>query len=357
MVMPPRLPKHRSGSRWLIVPFVLTIIVVLIDASMHARSPQPQRTLDSEAWVDQVLPDITASSAQGLEIAGISSRKLTLPAGGVAAELSSLASQSLATYRSVRDLAPPSGLASAAGLLQACLWARQAGAGEMASAVKQLLGGAHPYSVVPEMTAAAAEFQVSDNAYQLFSRDLPRLGVDMPPSQWAAQPGIFQPEALSGFTARLLADVVKAPAHELDIDAISTNPAVLDTQGNVQVLSPAETVSVTVVVADGGRSSEAGVTVSARISPAKGSPAQDVSATVNLSQGQADAVTLSGLRTMPSTPTTLTVSAVGPDGVPSEVSRQLQIEVPGPNFHGVATTGAPGTATTTEVPATTEPTG
>jgi hypothetical protein len=81
MAMPPRSSRTRGGSqRWLIIPFVLTILVLLIDASMHARSSQPESTINSQAWVDKVLPDIAASSSQGLEIANISSEKLTLDA-------------------------------------------------------------------------------------------------------------------------------------------------------------------------------------------------------------------------------------------------------------------------------------
>ncbi|MGH9105263.1 MAG: hypothetical protein ACRDZX_05385, partial [Acidimicrobiales bacterium] len=70
MAMPPRSLRRRGGSpRWLAVPLVLTILVLLVDASMHARSPKPQATLNGQAWVDKVLPDIAASTAQGREVA------------------------------------------------------------------------------------------------------------------------------------------------------------------------------------------------------------------------------------------------------------------------------------------------
>ncbi len=43
----PGRPKAAMGSqRWLVVPFVLTLAVLLVDASMHARSTKPEATLE-----------------------------------------------------------------------------------------------------------------------------------------------------------------------------------------------------------------------------------------------------------------------------------------------------------------------
>ena len=76
--MPPRPLRRRGGSqRWLIIPFVLTMLVLLVDASMHARSSGPETTMNSQAWVDTVLPYIAESTVQGREIAQISSDRLT----------------------------------------------------------------------------------------------------------------------------------------------------------------------------------------------------------------------------------------------------------------------------------------
>ena len=75
--MPPRPLRRRGGSqRWLLIPFVLTMLVLLVDASMHARSSGPETTMDNQAWVDTVLPYIAESTVQGREIAQISSDRL-----------------------------------------------------------------------------------------------------------------------------------------------------------------------------------------------------------------------------------------------------------------------------------------
>ena len=126
----------------------------------------------------------------------------------------------------------------------------------MASAVQHLLGGDGPTSAVTQMTSAVADFKVSDNAYQLFTTDLPKLGVKMPPSVWLTSTAGYQPQALAAFATKLLGGVVKSEPHKLHIDAITTNPPALRVQGNLQILAPASTVSVTAVVANLGQLAE-----------------------------------------------------------------------------------------------------
>jgi hypothetical protein len=350
MAMPPRSSKGRGGSqRWLVVPFVLTLVVLLVDASMHARSTRPEATLNSQAWVDKVLPEIAQSSAQGSELAQVSSGEVA--AGGsfaIASELSKIASASASTYKAVVADTAPSEVAPAAGLLQACLAAREEGAAQMASAVQNLLGGDGPSSTVSQMMSAVSDFKVSDSAYQLFTTDLPKLGVTMPASSWYTSAATYQPQQLTAFTTRLLAGVTKTQPHKLHVDAITTDPPALSVEGNLQVLSPASTVSVTAVVADLGQSAEQGVKVTATISPAQGAASQHVTVSVDLSPGQADAVQLPGLRLAPSMPTNLTIGALEPGGEPGSAYKTVTIEVPGPNFGGTTTsTTAPRATTTT----------
>jgi hypothetical protein len=361
MAMPPRSPRSRGGSpRWLVVPLVLTLVVLLVDAAMHARSKQPQTRLDSEAWVDRALPEIAQSSAQGREIAEISSTPLDSASPAVAAELSQIALAATSTYKAVLADAAPPGVAQAAGLLQACLAARKAGAVAMASAVRDLLGGGATSSAVSEMMSAVSDFRVGDSAYQLFAKDLPKLGVTMPVSVWASSSASYSAAGLGTFAARLVLGTVSAPQHKLSIAAISTNPPALRVEDDVQVLSPGGTVSVTAVVDDRGQSPETGVHVTATIAPAKGATSQQVSASVSLAPGQADAVQLAGLRIMQSAPTKLTIGAVEPAGEPGSAYKSIMIDVPGPGFTGVTTTmplttqpgattssGTSGTATST----------
>jgi len=352
MAMPSRSSRRRGeAQRWLIIPFAITILALLIDASMHARSPAPAATMDSQAWVDKVLPYIARSSAQGREITLVTSSGLTTGSDGATSQLADIAAGAAATYKAVVSADPPSEVAPAAGLLEACLAAREDGAAAFASAAQAVLRGTSVASAVAQMTSAVADFQVSDRAYRLFAADMPKLGVIMPPSQWVASTTAYQPSALALFTSRLLAGRTKVPTQQLAIDAVSTNPPALSLEGKVEVLSPASTMSVTVVLADLGKAAEKGVDVVATINPAKGAPEQQVAATVELSTGQASAVTLNGFKLVPSTPTVLSISASWPGGAGARASRTLQVEIPGANFVGTTTTVPP--ATTTTVPATT----
>ena len=211
MAMPPRSSKGRVGSqRWLVVPFVLTLAVLLIDASMHARSTKPEATLNSQAWVDKVLPEIARSSAQGSEIAQVSSGVVaTGGSAAIADALSKIAGGAVATYKAVAADAAPPEVASVAGLLEACLSAREQGAAQMATAVQHLLGGDGPSSAVSQMLSAVSDFKVGDNAYQLFTSGFPKLGVTMPASTWSGTGDNYQPQALNVFATRLLGGVTR----------------------------------------------------------------------------------------------------------------------------------------------------
>jgi hypothetical protein len=347
MAMPPsRSSKRRAGPpRWLLVPFALTILALLVDAAVHARSPKVAATLSSSAWVDKVLPDIIASTAQGREIAQVASEQLHAGADGASHELNSAAADAASTYRSVAAGDPPGQVQAAAGLLDACLVARKEGSAEMAIAVQRLLKGASTASVVAEMSSAVTEFEVSDSAYQLFVQQMGHMASLMPASQWVSA-GSYQTAKLLAFVHRLQTGLPKAPATGLAIDAVSTTPPPLSLQGSVEVLSPASSFSVTVVVADTGQSPLQGVNVTARATPAAGASSQQVSATVDLSPGQATAVTLPGLRTPASTPAIVVVEVTMPGATSPSASKQLQVELPGANF-ATATTGASSSTTST----------
>lgn len=342
---PPRSIKRRAAPPlWLVLAFAFTIVALLVDAAVHARSPKVEATLSSQAWVDKVLPYITASTAEGREIAQVESNPLPAGAESASGVLNSDAANAATTYKSVVAGDPPGQVQAAAGLLDACMAARKEGSAEMAIAVQRLLKGASAARVVAEMGTAVTEFEVSDSAYELFTQQIGHVSASMPASQWMSQ-GSYQTTALESFASRLLASRPGAPAQALAIYAVSTSPPPLSMQGGVEVLSPASSFSVTVVIGDTGRSSLQGVTVAATAAPAVGAPSQHVSATVDLSPGQATAVTLSGLKTPASTPATVAVDATMPGATAPSTSKQLRVELPGPNFPASSSTRSTGSGT------------
>jgi|GEM_PF-2360573 len=345
MAMPPPRSNRRrvTPPRWLIVPFIVTVVALLVDASVHSRSPKAGTALSNYGWVDKVLPYITASNEQGSQIAQLAASPL--PAGPKAAvsELQSVAAAAEKTYRSVVAADPPQEVTPAAGLLQACLAAREQGAAEMASAAAALLGGGPVSSAVASMSAAVADFQVSDNAYALFAK-MSRPVATMPPSRWVS-PGSYQQSLLTSFAHRLQSPASKAPAQVMALDAVSTTPPPLSLQGKVEVLSPASSFSVTVVVANEATSPLTGAALTVSVSPARASAVQQASAKFNLAPGQAKAVTLTGFVPPASTPVTVTVSAALPGSSQPSVTKQLEVELPGPNFPGSSSTTNAGTTT------------
>jgi hypothetical protein len=132
------------GRRWVLIGIVITLFVLLIDASLHSRSPSQQNELATGAWVDRALPLMTASTEQGQQLAGIWSNALQTPPSTLTAQLNQLASGAAATYKQAANLRPPVELAGAAGLLDASLLARSEGVDTVRSALAPILTGTAP---------------------------------------------------------------------------------------------------------------------------------------------------------------------------------------------------------------------
>jgi hypothetical protein len=350
MAMPPRSLNRRGASqKWLVVPFAITALVLIVDASVQAHNPKPEKALSALAWVDKVIPELAASTAEGRELGQLVTSRPQMSGQTADGQLAAIAREAAATYKSVVDSSPPGEATTAAGLLEAALSARASGTAEIATTAQALLHGAKQPDMLSRLETAVADFQVGDSAYRLFAAAVPALGVHVPPSQWAVPASAWAPESLANFESRLMAASGTASQRLLAIDAVTTNPPALSLESGIEVLSPASSLSVTVVVANTSRSAESGISVVASISPAKGAVSQQVSGSLDLAAGQAYALTLRGLEMLPSTATTLTVRAQGPGGAAAAASRTLRVEVPGPNFTGVSTSST----TTTTAPTTT----
>lgn len=348
MVMPPRLAKRRGGNhRWLAIPLVLTMLVLLVDASLHARSNNQQVALSADIWLDRALPQIAASTEQGVELSDIMTGKLPQGARAAVAQLAEVARAAGSTYKAVAKQDAPSSLATSSGLLLACLYARQQGAELMAGAARSLVdrGKKEVRGAEGEMATAIADFQLGDSSYALFASRVPGPSR-MPPSRWVPTGGALSPSTYEAFAVRLAGAPSRSAPHQLVIDAISTQPVALSTQGNYQVLPPSASLGVTVVVSNTGTSGEKGVTVSASLSAARGGGDERRSARVDIPAGTATTVELSGLAIKSSTPSIIEVSAIEPQGEPGSASRSLDVETAGNNFDATTTTAPASTSTT-----------
>jgi hypothetical protein len=380
------LPSRRRGAglRWITVGVVVTILILLIDASLKSKSPTPTHRLAVGAWVDQVLPAITSSTTQGEVIAGIWSGGLPRSGPTLAATIDGAAAKSVSDYTTISKLDPPSSLGGSAGLLEASLLARSQAASTVQKVLLATLGAAAgqtrpgaptdstaapPSAEAPLLAQAASDIAVGDQAYQLFLSTFPTsAGVKMPPSKWGSDLKPYQDQPAQIFLTSLQSAVTTSPLYQLSIFSASLNPSPITTRGSTLVLPDTSAISVDLVVADTGNQPASHVTVTATISPA-GSGSSTAKDFVNLAVGQAYAISSLGPLSAPKgTPVTLTVTAdvtpppqSGTSGTHAAVVKSatttLTFEMPTPPPPTTSTTVPAGSRSPTTAPATPRTTG
>ncbi|MGC8514116.1 MAG: hypothetical protein ACP5P1_13950 [Acidimicrobiales bacterium] len=378
------LPSRRRGAglRWITVGVVVTILILLIDASLKSKSPTPTHRLAVGAWVDKVLPAITSSTTQGQVIASIWSGGLSRSAPTLAATIDGAAAKAVSDYTTVSKLDPPSSLGGSAGLLEASLLARSQAASTVQKVLLATLGAAAgqtspgkptdstaapPSAEAPLLAQAASDIAVGDQAYQLFLSTFPAsAGVKMPPSAWGSNLKPYQTQPAQIFLTSLQSAVTTSPLYQLSIFSVSLSPSPITTSGSTLVLPDTSAISVDLVVADTGNQPASHVTVTATISPAS-SGSSTVKDFVNLAVGQAYAISGLGPLSAPKgTPVTLTVTAdvtpppqSGTSGSQAAAVKPatttLTFEMPAPPAPTTSTT-SPGTRSA-KSPSTTSPAG
>ena len=125
--------RSDAGRRWLLIGVVITLLVLLIDAALQLALTGPGQQLAAGAWIDRVLPIVTTSTAEGQQIAGIWRNGLQTPPSSLSYQLDQIAAGSAQAYQQVVALHPPSNVAGAAGLLEACLLTRSQAAAASAA--------------------------------------------------------------------------------------------------------------------------------------------------------------------------------------------------------------------------------
>lgn len=313
MALVGRTPRRRSARWWLAIGIVLTLLVLLVDASIKSRSPGPVRTLAGQTWLDRALPIIAQSTEQGVEINQVRESGLSMTAAAITAELGQATSGARSTLSAAEALQPPANVATANGALVVCLQTRAQAAANLVAAMTQTLAGPSGSNAtvsVPAIQTAGQEFQVADQAYQLFVQDMPPLGVKLPASAWYNPGGYAQP-GLSNYLESLRAVTNATPDADVAVDAVTTNPPAVSASGSVEVLPPASLVGVEVTVANVGNQAESSLPVTATLSPSAPGYVAGVRDLVSLNPGQDLTLTLGSLRPPTNVPVTLTVT-IGP---------------------------------------------
>lgn len=266
--------RDSGGRRLLIAGMVITILVLLLDMSLKSRTPSTSTKLAADAWVDKALPIIEASSVQGSTVERIRS----LAAADV--DRDTIDSQMAATVKAAQTSAgqlsalhPPSSLAGAAGLLQACLQERALGAAQMAGALSAAFAAPsseNGSAQVGDLSAAGQDFLLSDQAYHLFAQRLPATGVHPPASTWVVHPASYQTSSLQGYLKTLVTVASGKQLDQVTITSINLTPSPLANNGGIEVLGPSSGVNFSIVVANTGTLTEDDFAVLVSIDPSRG---------------------------------------------------------------------------------------
>lgn len=342
--------SHRDGGRRLLVAgIIITLVVVIIDASLKSRSPTVAPRMAATAWVDRVLPIIQASTTQGQEIAQVRSSGVSSSPSSVTSQVAQTATAAKNSYQQLMALQPPDQLVGAAGLLEASLLVRSQAAAAMAQALTKELGNGAPSGDDPQvgaLTTVGQDFQVSDRAYSLFAQRLPAVGVKAPASSWVSDPTQYETGNIQVFLASLRNAKAGVPVHQLTVASVTLTPSPLNTVGGVEVLIPTNQVSASVVVANTGTERENLLGVQASISPSAGNAV--LKQVISLPPGAAYNAQLGPLNPQPGAVVTMTVTVTPPPGSPTSMVTKVVTFMTAPATPTTATTiggaGVPPTA-------------
>jgi hypothetical protein len=332
---------------------VITLLVLLIDASLHSRSVTTAQDLAAGTWIDRVLPVIATSTAEGQQLEQLWANGLHLSGPAISSQLEQLTAGSTSAYQAVIKLRPPDILAGQSGLLEACLLARSEATATLQSAFSPVLAStssgssaAAEQKAITAIHTVGTDLAVGDQAYEMLVRTMPAsVGVQMPPSQWLTNSTPYEPQSAQVFLTSLQNAVVSTPVHELKIYSMTTSPAPVSVHGTTKILPDSPTMTVTVVVADVGNQPESNLTVTAAIVPPT-SGSSSVRDFVNLVPGQAYTIAAMGPLNPPEgTPFELVITVSPPAGSATPpISERVGLFMP-----------APPPSTTTTTPTTTTP--
>jgi hypothetical protein len=345
-----------AGIRWLAIGVVITLLVLLIDASLHSRSVTTAEDLAAGTWIDRVLPVIATSTAEGQQLDQLWATGLHLSGPTISSQLEQLTAGSASAYQDVIKLRPPDILAGQSGLLEACLLSRSEAATTLQAAFSPVLAStssgssaAAQQNAIADIHTAGNDLAVGDQAYEMLVRTMPAsVGVHMPASKWLSDSSPYQPQTAQIFLTSLQNAVVSTPVHQLKIYSVTTSPAPVTNQSNVSILPDASTLNVTVVVADVGNQPEGNLTVTAAITPAT-SGSSSVRDFVSLVPGQAYTIAGMGPLNPPQGPGFTLVITVTPaaGSATTPVTQSLALEMPAPPPSTTTTTTTPASPTTT----------
>jgi hypothetical protein len=306
--------RRRRTPWWLLFGILLTLVVLLVNAAVGARSKAPSRRLAELAYLDQVRPFVERSTDEGSELRQVRTDAAKLGRVGVNRSMDRIHTDADAVLRAVQATSPPSSLGAAHSLLVATLALRSHAVTTVQAALVQALGTDPPSGAIAAMVDAGRDLDAADRSYSVFVDSLPpgvrgQAGA-MPPSKWVDDPTGWDEADLTVFVGSLRSASALAPVHDVSVILFTTDPAAVGTENGAAVLPVVKTLRVQIVVGNAGNEVEKHVTVTATVTPGPGvgGQAETVRDFVDLAPGQRQVVTLGGLHAAPGGSSTLTVA-------------------------------------------------
>ncbi|HEX3425194.1 MAG TPA: hypothetical protein VHT30_03625 [Acidimicrobiales bacterium] len=325
----PARSTRRGGRPWLFFALLATVLILVVNAAMSARSPGPARQQAQQSYLDLALPAIQQSSQQGLDVNDVLTQALNLSPATVANHLHEDLTQAQQTLAAVEKLNPPADMKTAQDLLVSVLDLRASGTKALSQALSSVLDTQNPEAGVGALANVGLDFEAADRAYGLFRSALPAQGTPIPNSVWVTNTANFGTDMLSVFVNSLRAHASQIPVNSVAVVAVTTNPAPVNLVNGVQILPFQHSLSLQVVVANTGNQAESNLTVTASIAPSANGPTQSVRNFVDLAPGETRTVGLGPLRPLDNQATTLTASiqVVAGETDVTDNSKVLNIEM------------------------------
>jgi hypothetical protein len=297
----------RRRRRWLVVAAALSLLALLINATVSSGSSTQARVIAGQGFLDQVRPLVTRSTNEGTDIADVRNNAGKLGRDGVMARLARVSRDADDVLTQARRLKAPANMATARDLLMATFAIRKETTVAVTKGLTAAVSKGSTDDAVGQLLEAGRDLLAGDRSYQLFQRDVsPKVG-DVEDSQWVTDADSWSEPVLAAFVAGLRSSAAASPIHDLRVVLVTTDPVPVGTEGTSEVLPTAKLLKLQIVVANVGNEAEKRLTVSATITPASIGPSDTSRDFVDLTPGQRKTVLLGTLRPTPGTPTALLI--------------------------------------------------
>src|SRR5687767_9664621 len=102
MALAPR--RRRRRPRWFLLALLSSVLVLVVNGAMSARSKGPSTRLAQLAYLDAVRPHVERSTEQGADITKVRDEAGPLGRAGVARRLDTVAADARAVVQAVRKV-------------------------------------------------------------------------------------------------------------------------------------------------------------------------------------------------------------------------------------------------------------